>query len=152
MASTNDEAVAWFGRPRLRRGEGPAFNEALGELHHARDAKIVRYSGPAAFTLIVFGGIAAFSARLAGNWAIPLLWFIAISALTAVRLAARRRLNASALQIARRRTWQCIECWYDLQGIPVGKDGLTTCPECGAAWRLPPSAEAATHQPPSGSH
>lgn len=30
----------------------------------------------------------------------------------------------------------CASCGYRLAEIPASIDGLTTCPECGAAWRL----------------
>lgn len=34
----------------------------------------------------------------------------------------------------------CASCGYALAAIPAAADGLTTCPECGAAWRLAPTA------------
>ncbi|MBY0260722.1 MAG: hypothetical protein K2Q20_00160, partial [Phycisphaerales bacterium] len=30
----------------------------------------------------------------------------------------------------------CASCAYDLSRTPSEPDGLTTCPECGAAWRM----------------
>ncbi|MEQ8844349.1 MAG: hypothetical protein RIB58_05790 [Phycisphaerales bacterium] len=33
---------------------------------------------------------------------------------------------------------RCQACDYDLTGLTPDPDGCTTCPECGAAWRLPP--------------
>lgn len=30
----------------------------------------------------------------------------------------------------------CPKCGYCIQGLPVQSDGLTICPECGAAWRV----------------
>lgn len=30
----------------------------------------------------------------------------------------------------------CASCGYDLGEVPGGPGELTTCPECGAAWRL----------------
>ena len=30
----------------------------------------------------------------------------------------------------------CASCQYALCGLPIGADGCTTCPECGAAWRV----------------
>ncbi len=32
----------------------------------------------------------------------------------------------------------CPSCGYDLSGATPGASGLSTCPECSAAWRLPP--------------
>lgn len=40
-----------------------------------------------------------------------------------------------AVSLLRRRSL-CPVCAYDLRNIPTADDGLTTCPECGAAWRL----------------
>jgi hypothetical protein len=45
------------------------------------------------------------------------------------------RYEAAARMIALNRV--CICCGYDLAGLPPDPDGLTTCPECAAAWRLP---------------
>lgn len=36
----------------------------------------------------------------------------------------------------------CAGCLFFLEGLPAEPDGCTVCPECGAAWRLPP------HSPP----
>ena len=42
----------------------------------------------------------------------------------------------------------CAACGYDLQGCRPDEgetppaDGCTTCPECGAAWRLPPPSSS----------
>ena len=32
----------------------------------------------------------------------------------------------------------CGACAYPIGGLPPQRDGLVVCPECGAAWRLPP--------------
>jgi hypothetical protein len=34
---------------------------------------------------------------------------------------------------------RCPSCVYSLSDAPRGHDGLATCPECGAAWALPPA-------------
>lgn len=31
----------------------------------------------------------------------------------------------------------CAACGYGVRGSPSGDDGLTVCPECAAAWRMP---------------
>jgi hypothetical protein len=33
---------------------------------------------------------------------------------------------------------RCRACDYTLESLTPDPDGCTTCPECGAAWRLPP--------------
>ncbi|OAB63600.1 hypothetical protein AY599_08595 [Leptolyngbya valderiana BDU 20041] len=33
---------------------------------------------------------------------------------------------------------RCRACGYDLSNLTADPDGCTTCPECGAAWKLPP--------------
>jgi hypothetical protein len=35
-------------------------------------------------------------------------------------------------------TPRCAVCEYELAGLTPAEDGCTTCPECGAAWRLNP--------------
>lgn len=37
---------------------------------------------------------------------------------------------------ALRRVGRCLACTYDLRELDPGDDGLTVCPECGAAWRV----------------
>jgi len=32
--------------------------------------------------------------------------------------------------------WRCQACGHDLGAISRDSDGLTVCPECGAAWRV----------------
>jgi hypothetical protein len=32
----------------------------------------------------------------------------------------------------------CASCGYVIESLPPDPDGCTTCPECGAAWKLPP--------------
>lgn len=32
----------------------------------------------------------------------------------------------------------CPHCRFSIAGIPPDPDGCTVCPECGAAWKLPP--------------
>lgn len=31
---------------------------------------------------------------------------------------------------------QCPSCEYEFAGLPHGRDGLVTCPECGSGWRV----------------
>jgi hypothetical protein len=35
---------------------------------------------------------------------------------------------------------RCLACGYDLDGLALAADGCTVCPECGAAWKLPPAS------------
>lgn len=37
---------------------------------------------------------------------------------------------------------RCASCGYALKGVPASKQGLTTCPECNACWRLPKEEDA----------
>ena len=37
----------------------------------------------------------------------------------------------------------CGSCGYDLSGLHPQEDGLQVCPECGSAWRQPPSDTSA---------
>lgn len=37
---------------------------------------------------------------------------------------------------------RCQACDYDLTSLSADPDGCTTCPECGAAWRLTPNPDA----------
>lgn len=37
---------------------------------------------------------------------------------------------------ALRHIGRCLACTYDLRELAPGDDGLTVCPECGAAWRV----------------
>jgi len=32
---------------------------------------------------------------------------------------------------------RCPHCGYELANLPAAEDGLTVCPECGCAWRMP---------------
>ena len=32
----------------------------------------------------------------------------------------------------------CGSCCYSIESLPSDPDGCTVCPECGAAWKLPP--------------
>lgn len=34
---------------------------------------------------------------------------------------------------------RCRACNYNLENLTPDPDGCTTCPECGAAWKLPPT-------------
>ena len=55
------------------------------------------------------------------------------------------RVLARALDRLRRRLATlppvCLTCKYQLSGLHPEPDGCTVCPECGAAWRLPPRPE-----------
>lgn len=36
----------------------------------------------------------------------------------------------------------CGACCYAIGEVPAGEDGVTFCPECGAAWEVPPTMSA----------
>ncbi len=36
----------------------------------------------------------------------------------------------------------CACCEYEIAGLPIEPDGCVVCPECGAAWKVHPAAEA----------
>lgn len=40
---------------------------------------------------------------------------------------------------------RCPACAYDLRGVPEDDDGITICPECGAAWRLDGPSSSSPH-------
>lgn len=61
-----------------------------------------------------------------------LVWTIAKVVFGLLRVATPE--EAVAPFLARRR---CPSCAYDLSETPPDPDGCTTCPECGAAWRIP---------------
>jgi hypothetical protein len=41
----------------------------------------------------------------------------------------------------------CPACGYGIRGVPSEADGCTVCPECGAAWRVPPNPASQTSAP-----
>lgn len=55
------------------------------------------------------------------------LWILRYLAFCRVR----QKVRAALLE-----THTCASCGYDLASLPATPDGLTTCPECDAAWRL----------------
>jgi hypothetical protein len=74
----------------------------------------------------------------------PLMWWwalVLLPAIIALSIGIGLR-GKSAMKELRDRFRYCSACHYDLRGIPSGEDGLTTCPECSAAWRMPTSTDA----------
>lgn len=71
-----------------------------------------------------------------GVIALVLSALVGIGAKSAIRLpmpaAGRERCERAARQMLR--CALCPSCAYDLLGTPRDESGLTTCPECGAAW------------------
>jgi hypothetical protein len=63
---------------------------------------------------------------------LPLILILALYFRTAGRIEAER-LSLYLLQRSR-----CPSCISDLAALETESDGCTVCPECGAAWRLPP--------------
>jgi len=75
----------------------------------------------------------------AAEVAIPVLFWAAV-AVGGVFLAVRARLvlrrSYEAVQKRAIPTpHACLQCGYDLLGLPREEDGCAVCPECGAAWR-----------------
>jgi hypothetical protein len=48
--------------------------------------------------------------------------------------------NPEAIALALRKRRRCASCAYDLSTIPPDPDTCTTRPECGSAWRIPPTS------------
>lgn len=64
---------------------------------------------------------------------IPLLILLSLSIIGYAR--DRKKLRSKTIQSLIDRSI-CPHCKYLMNGLPVGDDGLTTCPECGIAWKL----------------
>jgi hypothetical protein len=47
-----------------------------------------------------------------------------------------RRSAAADLRMGYIDSGRCVSCGFSLDGLPVEADGMTVCPECGAAWKL----------------
>ena len=54
-------------------------------------------------------------------------------------------LSRPAVLVALRERGRCARCAYDLSGLEPDDDGLITCPECGARWRV---IRTSNHQAP----
>lgn len=47
-----------------------------------------------------------------------------------------RRLGFQRAMADRKAQSRCPGCDYELKDLPTDNDGMTTCPECGCAWKL----------------
>lgn len=77
-------------------------------------------------------------------WVVLICWAVIIGCFVWSALTYNRRIpKAGRVLIAAAliRENRCASCAYDLRSTPRGADGLTICPECGAAWKLPSGAE-----------
>lgn len=68
-------------------------------------------------------------AGIPGLWLVSLLVGLCLKAMI-------DRLHAPHVRAALLAERLCPSCAYDLVNTPRDPDGLTTCPECGAAWRV----------------
>lgn len=67
--------------------------------------------------------------------AVPLCWAAGAVLMQPLRWMLER-LNAPRVRAALLAERLCASCAYDLANSPRDPDGLTPCPECGAAWRV----------------
>jgi hypothetical protein len=108
---------------------------------------------PMLLLLAFFGYMAYFNFRRArSGWDLvwPPLVMVVIGAFSIVTY--RRRIpeidrSAIARELVAER--RCASCAYDLSQTGSSEDGLTTCPECGAAWRIPDARAHGPAEPPS---
>lgn len=68
---------------------------------------------------------------------------LAISALGILLWWYAPRVSAQEISQALLEQSRCACCAYDLRATSADPHGITQCPECGAAWELPPSEPAA---------
>ncbi len=129
---------------------GKATREALDEAGTDRRGSFRVFMVVGAFVLLFVGLAVLVSNREAAlahadsllDFAMHLGIFVGASVVIGliggmlVPKSARMRL-AEAASAAGKRDAVCIGCGYDLAFTPPMDDGLVTCPECSARWRLP---------------
>lgn len=79
-------------------------------------------NGPFVVAMVLFSPVAS------------LLMVVAMSLMLAAGAGLKRHIADSVAWMRSRR--QCAACRYDLTGVEPCREGVTTCPECGARWRL----------------
>lgn len=131
---------------RAARSESPGLRALADRLKCALKSETMRntpdrvvLSVGLVFTVFIVNGvIQAFIIPILGfsGAGLGLLMFVLLIVLAQRLLAAYIRRGAMA-QLARTAVAEgvCGSCAFPLEGAPVGEDGHTLCPECGAAWR-----------------
>lgn len=124
------------GRERLAEIHG-ALVRGVGKQQWVHLALVV------SLTLFVWGALLV-SVYFALRGATPISgWLttvgIGLNSLFTVALVFRsvRVVRAAHLASALVGVGCCASCGYDVRQLSAGGDGARTCPECGAAWRLP---------------
>ena len=72
-------------------------------------------------------------------WPIIVMWGAVVGGFLWAAITYSRRIpKAGRVLIAAAliRQNRCASCAYDLRNVPRDEDGLSVCPECGAAWRV----------------
>lgn len=99
---------------------------------------------------ILIGWLSLFGLLLIGAvieyFGVKVPWYLLLPLLAySIWLGVRfQRVAREALRSSRLSRGLCPACVYGLAGVPARTDGLTICPECAAAWRVPASIPAET--------
>ncbi len=115
------------GRVRRRIGDASTIDQCAGLILNA------------VVTLVLYGSLGAAlilgqSPRATRTIIIVALVFAAMHVISLNVLRWQRRRTIISAMLAERR---CPSCAYDLTNSEADERGLTTCPECGAAWIVP---------------
>lgn len=129
---------------RLRdSGEFGAFGRAL-RAEMPRSVTLFGWGTLGAVGVMIASLILVAVAEVAGwgglSRAVALVLVVSIGAVLACSVATVALLAhhlGPARTRALRHVGRCLACTYDLRTLEPGDGGLTVCPECGAAWRVP---------------
>ena len=92
---------------------------------------------PAAIVVLAIVAACILGAVLVGP---EIVWFVspwaALVLLAEFRYLGPKRIAQESIDSALS-AHRCPGCLYSLDGLPLMPDGCVSCPECGAAWRLP---------------
>jgi len=125
-----------------KRFASPELRKRLGRI--ARQSQRVRWSKPLRarhiveilFAVGMIGLVAAVSTLVLPRWSsfvvYPMIGMM--GGYCAVRWAVMTQRDR--IVDAFKRHDRCACCGYALTALPADPDGLTICPECGAAWKL----------------
>ncbi len=121
-------------RPAPRAHERTWFAYAFEMMSsQAKLVIIVLWSYFALYTLATMSLYFAGRPALAWWWTMPVfLWPVVVC--VALHKASPRARVCKSLQMC-----TCPTCRYSIGSLPTQDDGCTLCPECGAAWILPPT-------------
>jgi hypothetical protein len=113
---------------------------SLPELRHATLRRVVAYSCAFALLIFIFALPGAFTPAGSGSLAVALSYavFALPIAIVLAQVVVERRHNTPGFATFRLMRGLCASCGYAINAVTPGVDGCTVCPECGAAWRLPP--------------